>query len=215
MNTPDDDMTDTDTDVTELFEVPPPPAEVFKQVSDLMGLIANGSACETRLASLRRAHAKIRSAAKRSAAEKEAFAAYKAAAEAEIEPQRKSAANVWAHAKAKEAAVEAREAAVELAERRCRELGVDPSPPAVYRSPDVHHDFIPIAGTTITRAPERLPTPDEPIEDASEPPHTVRRGHGDSVDFPPGTTLSRQSEEPPPSVRVRVRNRRGGAAHAE
>jgi hypothetical protein len=209
---------DTDTDATddviEIEQHPAPPAEVFKQVFDLMTLIANAPACESRLASLRRAHAKIRTAAKKLAADRAAFEEYKSAAEAEIEPQRRSAARIYELAQSRERDVERREAAVELAEKRCRELGLDPAAPAFdarnFRPPG---SFQPIEGTSIGQVPERLPPPDEPIEDASEAPAAVRRGAHDATDFPPDTTLGR-IPDPEETVGVRIRTRRRGATQA-
>jgi hypothetical protein len=209
-----DDDTEIDTDVEQ--PAPPPPAvsEAIAIAFDLIALAADPRTFEARLTALRRARAKIRTAAKKLAADRAAFEEYKSAAEAEIEPQRRSAARIYELAQSRERDVERREAAVELAEKRCRELGLDPAAPAFdarnFRPPG---SFQPIEGTSIGQVPERLPPPDEPIEDASEAPAAVRRGAHDATDFPPDTTLGR-IPDPEETVGVRIRTRRRGATQA-
>ena len=58
------------------------------------------------------------------------------------------------------------------------------------------YDFQPLAGSGMTQSPPPLRQPavnPEPRE--KSPPRTVRRGHHDTCDFPPGCTLSRTTVE--------------------
>ena len=86
-----------------------PAPETFKQLFDLLALIGNATAAETRLISLRQKHSAIRSAQKKLDAERRAFDEYRAEETAKLEREKKSAASVWAMVRSREAAVEARE----------------------------------------------------------------------------------------------------------
>jgi hypothetical protein len=179
-----------------------------RAVENLIALAIDPKAAKRVLRSIHDSLVAEAEARKKTCDERAAFDEWKASETADIAPLRKSAENAWAHAKAKEAAVEARERAVELREQRCRELGVDISPAAVHHTRDVHPDFQPIAGTTITRSPE------PPPRDPDLPPAPVNYdAQGNS--FPKHVSLTRQpaaTDAPPPAARVRPgRSARAGA----
>jgi hypothetical protein len=174
-----------------------------RAVENLIALATDPRAAKRVLRSIHDSLVAEAEAQKKTRDEREAFEEWKALETADIAPLRKSAENAWVHAKAKEAAVEARERAVELREQRCRELGLDISSPAVHHTRDVHPDFQPIAGTTIVREPERLFSADN-----EPPPAPIRRGEGDSGDWPPNVTLTRQPE---PAAGARIRGRKNSA----
>lgn len=100
-----------------------PPAEAFLAVRDLIGLITNASACETRLISLRQKHSAIRSTQKKLDAERAAFDAYRTEETAKLEQEKKSAADVWATVRSREQALEAREDQAREDRRNAREAG--------------------------------------------------------------------------------------------
>jgi hypothetical protein len=163
----------------------------FKAANDLIALAVDPKAVKRNLRALHDAMAAVSAAQVKLAADRAAFDEYKAEETAELEQQKKTAASTWAMVRSRERAVEAREQADEARER---EVG--------FRPGNNHPDFTPIAGTTITREPER---------------RTVRSGPGDTVDWPNNVTLEREPDESEPApvgAAARVRGRRG-VAHAE
>ena len=221
------DMTDTDADDSTIDEVQPEdtmsdeadlvmraPVDTYAMFFALVKLAVDPRSAKRTVRELRDAAHAAASERTQVAADKAEFVEWKAAQIAEFEPQRKSAVRIYELAKAKEAEVEAEKDRMEVVKKRCRELGLDiDSPtfdPANFMPPG---SFTPIEGTTIRQSPERRPAP--PVEtepQAEQQSNTVRRGHGDTVDFPPGTTLSRQPEPTAVRVRVRPNNRKGAAA---
>jgi hypothetical protein len=154
----------------------------YKAVNNLIALAIDPKAAKRNLRALHDALEAITDAQQKLDADRIAFDQYRTKETAAIEPQRKAAGQMGEHAQARERAVEEREQAVYAREE---ELGLDVT---------AHHDFTPIAGTSITRDPER---------------RTVRRGPGDSSDFPADVTLTR--DQPPSEHGARVRGRRGAA----
>jgi hypothetical protein len=74
-----------------------------------------------------------------------------------------------------------------------------------------------MAGSGMTRTVYIEPTvPSEPPADSEPPPQsrTVRRGVGDTTDFPPGVTLTRSVAPEEPAAGTRARPGRKGSPHA-
>jgi hypothetical protein len=194
--------------------------EADKAVRDLIALALDPRAVKRNLRQLHDALAAVSAAQSKLDAERAEFVEWKAKEIADFEPQRRQAVRLFEIATAKTKEAEAQKNAAEALgqrnlgrERELEQLGVRvPAEHRDYTPPTVHHDFIPIAGTSITRAPEPRPRPPGESEpQAEQQSHTIRRGPGDASDWPANVSLTRQAE--PQAVRVRVG--RKGATHAE
>jgi hypothetical protein len=126
-------------------DLPAPPADTFKALFDLLGLVKDASACEMRLASLRQKHSAIRSAQKKLDADRAAFAEYEKTARAEIEAERAEVGQIYTRARQMEAAAEANAPDRKADRQRIHELEVQLGMHAGDR------DFTRIEGTTISR----------------------------------------------------------------
>jgi hypothetical protein len=159
----------------------PLPDAAYDDLLALVRLTKDATAWELRLAAGRRQAKQNRAEKKAIAAERLALDEYKAKTESEFEQERKAAYRRLYNVQRAEAALEEREQACRTREKS---LGL---------AVTAHHDFTPIAGTTITREPER--------------PRVTRTGT-DGAPFADGTTITR---EPDPSAGTRVRPGRKSA----
>jgi hypothetical protein len=175
-----------------------PPAETFKQLFDLLSLVANSSACEGRLANLRRQHAKVRTAVKRLDEAQQAFEAYAAKERADIAAERDSATKRLVRAQDQERAIEERQKRVFEAEQQWANLKLPGQPAEMFGTITRSSDK---AFTGLQRARYFAEHGELPRHPDAPPEETRRDNTGES--FPAHTTITRSPEQPE-AVRVRV-----------
>jgi hypothetical protein len=127
---------ETTIDATEQSEHPAPSADAFKQLFDLLGLVKDASACELRLAELRRKHAAIRSAEKKLADDRAAHNAQLANDRAQLEAERAALQKRRLDVEAREAQVAERHRHIASLEDAWRNLGEPDAVKSGFQSPE-------------------------------------------------------------------------------